>query len=152
MQGSDSATVVDLYNRQLHDDEKKLIEKKSNGNIEGENRLKKAACYEVKCWAQYPVGSAEYNENYVGAVEVLGLRTESEWVKNKKEDGYFNYSGGEKFVDDLRGEAVPAILNGVGGGVRSGIRTRSQPWPSRSTASCALLNADTARLTVLLDT
>jgi hypothetical protein len=113
VQGSDSATVVDLYNRQLHDDEKKLIEKKSNGNIEGENRLKKAACYEVKCWAQYPVGSAEYNENYVGAVEVLGLRKESEWVKNKKEDGYFNYSGGEKFVDDLRGEAVPAILNGV---------------------------------------
>jgi hypothetical protein len=29
-------------------------------------------------------------------------------------------------------------------GVRSAIRIRSQPWPSRSTASCALVNADSS--------
>ena len=37
-------------------------------------------------------------------------------------------------------------------GGRSPIRTRFQPSPSRSAASCALLNADTTRLTVLLET
>ena len=50
------------------------------------------------------------------------------------------------------GVVLAAVFRPSGAGVRSGIRTRSQPWPSRSTASCALLNADTARLTVLLDT
>lgn len=40
---------------------------------------------------------------------------------------------------------------GSGAGVRSGIRTLSQPWSSRSAAGCALLNADAARLTVLLE-
>jgi hypothetical protein len=39
-------------------------------------------------------------------------------------------------------------LDQEGARVRSAIRTRSQPWPLRSAASCPLLNADTARLTV----
>jgi len=59
---------------------------------------------------------------------------------------------GNSAVQSTAKPGVCCDLRKEGAGVRSGIRTRSQPWSSRSAVSCALPNADTARLTVLLDT
>ncbi len=56
---------VDRFNRQLHPDERKAIADKANGDKAAQDRLTKAACYAVQCWAQFPIGSDEYNASFV---------------------------------------------------------------------------------------
>lgn len=52
----------------------------------------------------------------------------------------------------MGGRGQVELIRSRGAGIRSGIRTRAQLWPALSAVRCALSNADTARLTVLLDT
>ncbi|MGF6300845.1 hypothetical protein OKW43_000699 [Paraburkholderia sp. WC7.3g] len=47
--GAVSGYNVDLFNRQLHPDEKKAIADKANGDAAEEKKLTQAACYVVKC-------------------------------------------------------------------------------------------------------
>jgi filamentous hemagglutinin len=61
--GAFTAANADLYNRQLHPDEKKAIADKANGDQAEADKLTRAACYAVKCWAEYAPGSTEYNAN-----------------------------------------------------------------------------------------
>lgn len=41
--------LTDLYNRQLHPDEKKAIENAAKGDQAEADKLTRAACYVVKC-------------------------------------------------------------------------------------------------------
>ena len=41
----------------LHPDEKKAIANQANGDKTEQDKLTKAACLAVKCWAEYPQGS-----------------------------------------------------------------------------------------------
>jgi filamentous hemagglutinin len=41
--------LTDLYDRQLHDDEKAAINGEANGNKVEQDKLTRAACYAVKC-------------------------------------------------------------------------------------------------------
>jgi hypothetical protein len=74
---------ADLYNRQLHPDEKAAIHNKANGDTAEEKKLTRAACYAVKCWAEYPVGSAAYSANYVSPEQAAQLTTELAWVNSQ---------------------------------------------------------------------
>jgi filamentous hemagglutinin len=118
--GAFSGFNVDRFNRQLHPDEKTAIAKKAGGDKAEEGRLTKAACYVVKCWAEFKPGSAEYNANYVGEVEASQLGTELEWVNRQKEAGLFDYTPGQKVVDMAKSDplgvtkdAAKVVLGGV---------------------------------------
>jgi filamentous hemagglutinin len=113
MSGANGALGADLYNRQLHPEEKKAIADKANGDKAEEDRLTKAACYAVQCWAQYPVGSAEYNANFVSQVELIGLQPELDWVKAQQAGGQFAYSWGDDVWDAIQGTGVPIAKDGV---------------------------------------
>jgi filamentous hemagglutinin len=96
------------FNRQLHPEEKKAIADKA-GNDKGEqDKLTKAACYLVKCWAEYPVGSDRYNANYVGEVEASQLGPELNWVNRQKEAGLFDYTPGQKIADMAKSDPLGA--------------------------------------------
>src|SRR5690348_8760949 len=66
-------TSANRFNRQLSPDEKKAIADKAGNSKDERDRLTKAACLAVKCWAEYPVGSDEYNKNYVTQLEATQL-------------------------------------------------------------------------------
>ncbi|NRO97878.1 hypothetical protein GWC77_18300 [Paraburkholderia sp. NMBU_R16] len=110
--GADSAQAVTaaqvetLYNRQLHDEEKQTIRKAAGGDEELEKRLTKAACYEVKCWAQYKPGSAEYMANYVSHLEASQLQAENDWINDQKQAGLFDYTFGQKVGDAVKSDPV----------------------------------------------
>ncbi|NOV26566.1 filamentous hemagglutinin N-terminal domain-containing protein [Cupriavidus necator] len=104
--GAATAANVDRYNRQLHPDEKAKIRQQANGDKAAEERLTKAACYEVKCWAEYPVGSDAYSKNYVSAVEASQLTQEREWVHRQQEANLFVYTPLQKASDALRSDPV----------------------------------------------
>jgi filamentous hemagglutinin len=106
MSGASGALNADLYNRQLHPDEKKAIADKANGDKTEQDKLTKAACLAVKCWAEYPQGSVEYNTNYVSQVEASQLGPELAWVNNQKEAGLFNYTPGQKVTDMVKSDPV----------------------------------------------
>ncbi|MBN3765583.1 hemagglutinin repeat-containing protein [Burkholderia sp. Ac-20365] len=112
--GAFAASNADMYNRQLHDDEKASIAKKADGDKAEEDKLTKAACYSVKCWAEYPVGSEQYAANYVGEVEASQLGPELDWVNRQKETGQFVYTPLQKIGD--------AISNDPWGVVKSSIK------------------------------
>ncbi|BBU31401.1 hypothetical protein BTHE68_51350 [Burkholderia sp. THE68] len=98
--------LPDLYNRQLHLDEKQAIKDKANGDQAEADKLTKAACYAVKCWAEYPQGSDQYNANYVSQLEASQLGSELAWVNNQKETGLFNYTPGQKITDMLKSDPL----------------------------------------------
>lgn len=110
---------TDLYNRQLHEDEKRAIGKAAGDDKEREKRLTRAACYEVKCWAQYKPGSEEYAANYVSQLEASQLQAEFDWVKDQKRAGLFDYTpfqkAGDAIQSDPLGVAKDAIKVAVGG-------------------------------------
>ncbi|WP_150624942.1 hemagglutinin repeat-containing protein [Pandoraea captiosa] len=93
---------VDRFNRQLHPDEKKAIRAKANGDKEEERRLTRAACYAVKCWAEYAEGSAERNQNYVSDVEAAQLKAQLDWVEQQKVGGLFEYTPWQKVGDAIK--------------------------------------------------
>ena len=97
--GGGSAFNTDTSNRQLHFEEKESIRIAAGGDKEKQERLTKAACFEVKCWAQYPEGSELYKANYVSVAEMSGLQAEWDWVKGQKDFGAFNYTPSQKFTD-----------------------------------------------------
>lgn len=111
--------MTDLYNRQLHPDEQKAIKDKANGDQAEADKLTRAACYAVKCWAEFAPGSAEYSANYVSQLEVSQLGPELAWVNRQKEAGLFNYTPWQKTVDmaksDPLGVAKDALKVVVGG-------------------------------------
>src|SRR5579863_9091906 len=94
----------DLYNRQLHPDEKTAIANKAGDDQDAQDRLTKAACLVVKCWAEYPVGSEEYNKNYVSQLEASQLDPELAWVDRQKEAGLFDYTPLQKVGDAVRSD------------------------------------------------
>ncbi|MDR5735817.1 hypothetical protein QCE47_26185 [Caballeronia sp. LZ025] len=102
----------------MHPDEKKRIADKANGDKAEEKKLTQAACYAVKCWAEYPQGSDAYNANYVSQLEASQLGPELAWVNNQKEGGLFNYTPGQKFMDmvmsDPLGVGKDAAKAGLG--------------------------------------
>jgi filamentous hemagglutinin len=104
--GAISGYNVDLYNRQLHSDEKEAIADKAGNDGTEQDKLTKAACLAVKCWAQYPVGSDAYNANYVSQLEASQLEPQIEWVNNQKESGLFNYTPGQKVTDMVRSDPL----------------------------------------------
>ncbi len=97
---------VDRFNRQLHHDERSAIEKKAGKDKAEEERLTKAACLAVKCWAEFKPGSDEYNRNYVSQVEASQLQPEIDWVNRQKEAGLFNYTPGQKIGDAVKSDPV----------------------------------------------
>ncbi|WP_342310466.1 hemagglutinin repeat-containing protein [Burkholderia pyrrocinia] len=104
--GAFSGYNVDRFNRQLHPDEKKAISDKANGDKDEEKRLTRAACYAVKCWAEYPAGSDERNKNFVSEVEVASLTKELDWVNQQKSSGLFEYTFLQKSGDAIKNDPV----------------------------------------------
>lgn len=98
--------LIDRFNRQLHQNEKDKIREQANGDKALEERLTKAACYEVKCWAEYPVGSDAYNKNYVSAVEAGQLGPETDWVHRQQEAKLFVYSPLQKAADAAQADPI----------------------------------------------
>ncbi len=88
-----------MNNRLMHFDEKERIRIAAGGDAGKQERLTKAACFEIKCWAQFPEGSDLYKANYVSVAEMSGLQTEWDWVKAQKDFGAFNYTPSQKFTD-----------------------------------------------------
>jgi filamentous hemagglutinin len=116
-QGMASAVNVEANNRQLHTSEKELIAKKANGNKNVEERLTKAACYAVQCWAEYPENSKERAANYVSVMDAYTLKDELAWVHTQQQRGQFVYSSGQQVVDyvkkDVRENVLPAVGNSI---------------------------------------
>jgi filamentous hemagglutinin len=91
--GAGGALNADLYNRQLHSDEKAAIREKANGDTAEEKRLTAAACYVVRCWAEYSPNSPKWLANYVSPEEVKDLGPELQWVSGQKvPSGLFVYT------------------------------------------------------------
>jgi len=115
-QGLASAVSVEANNRQLHQTEKDLIKRQAKDKDE-EDRLTKAACYIVKCWAEYPEGSAEYASSYLDVMDAYNLKTELAWVKTQQERGLFAYTFPQQWIDyaknDMRENIAPAAGNSV---------------------------------------
>jgi hypothetical protein len=88
-----------MNNRLMHFDEKERIRIAAGGDVDKQERLTKAACFEIKCWAQFPEGSDLYKANYVSVAEISGLQAEWDWVKRQKDFGAFNYTPSQKFTD-----------------------------------------------------
>lgn len=116
--GGKIGQVADENNRKLHYDEKQRIKQKADGNAAEEERLTKAACYAVQCWAQYPEGSQLYNANYVSDSDAQSLKPELTWVQSMQSQGEFVYSGFDKATD--RVAAITGISNDAIGGVPTG--------------------------------
>ncbi|WP_202755342.1 hemagglutinin repeat-containing protein [Burkholderia cenocepacia] len=117
--GAFSGHNVDRFNRQLHPDEKKAIQDKANGDKDEEKRLTRAACYAIKCWAEYAAGSDERNKNFVSEVEAASLTKELDWVSQQKSSGLFEYTalqkGGDAIKNDPVGVVKDAAKIGLGG-------------------------------------
>ncbi len=88
-----------MNNRLLHYDEKERIRLAANGDADKQERLTKAACFEVKCWAQFPEGSDLYKANYVSVAQMGALQVEWDWVKGQKNFGSFAYTPTQQFTD-----------------------------------------------------
>ncbi|KZS00419.1 Uncharacterized protein APZ42_003271, partial [Daphnia magna] len=67
--GGGSAFNTDTNNRQLHPEEKQRIKDLTKSTGLSEEKLTRAACYAVKCWAEFPEGSQERAAAYVSVAE-----------------------------------------------------------------------------------
>ena len=109
--GAATAANVDRFNRQLYPEEKAKIQAQANGDKVAEERLTKAACYEVKCWAEYPVSSDAYNKNYVSAVEASQLGPELDWVRQQQQANLFAYTPTQKAGDAIQSDPLGVAKN-----------------------------------------
>ena len=134
--GAVAALNEDANNRQLHYDEKQSIKLKANGDKTKEERLTKAACYAVQCWAQYPTDSDLYKSNYVSSQDIKGLAAEVEWVKNQKQQGQFDYTTPEK-VSNKWSAFTGLSRDSIGGKPFSAVRQQLLGSPT-----CGNLDAD----------
>jgi filamentous hemagglutinin len=105
----------------LHQDEKTRIKQLAGNDKALEERLTRAACYEAKCWAEYPEGSAARKKAYVGIAETIILDKELAIIrKEQQSNGLFGYSLMQKAWGDFRAVPLPVIANmgkAVGGGL-----------------------------------
>jgi filamentous hemagglutinin len=112
---------VDANNRQLHPSEKQRIKELAKGDKELEEKLTRAACYEVKCWAEYPEGSSEWQRKFVGIGESIALANELLVIKNEqKTNKLFVYTEYQKAWDDFKSGPLQGVKNTgklVGGGL-----------------------------------
>jgi filamentous hemagglutinin len=91
--GAGGALNADLYNRQLHADEMAAIRAKARSDATEEKRLTAAACYVVRCWAEFSPNSSEWLANYVSPEEAKELGQELQWVSGQKaQSGLFVYT------------------------------------------------------------
>jgi filamentous hemagglutinin len=91
--GAGGALNADLYNRQLHSDEKAAIREKANGDAAKERRLTAAARYVVRCWAEFSPNSPKWLANYVSPEEAKDLGPELQWVSGERvQSGLFVYT------------------------------------------------------------
>jgi hypothetical protein len=99
----------------------------------------KAACYEVKCWAQFPEGSPLYKQNYVSQGEAAGLTPELAWVNQQKTNGEFVYTPFQKFTDGVAATTGLSSVNGKGTFNGQYLSNQSKPLVSNAcvTAECA---------------
>jgi len=137
--GAGLGLSVDANNRQLHFDEKQRIAIKANGDKKLEGRLTKAACYEVKCWAQFSEGTPLYKQNYVSHAEAASLGQELAWVRDQKTNGEFGYTPFEQFTDKVA--AITRFSSFTGKGTINGefISKPNPPFRGKdcATAECA---------------
>jgi filamentous hemagglutinin len=115
-----AAVTEGRFNRQINDNEKRVIAEKAGSNKAEQERLTKAACYAVKCWAEYKPGSEEYTKHYVSQLEASQLQPEIDWVNQQKEAGLFKYTPGQKIGDALKSDpggvakdAAKVVIGGV---------------------------------------
>jgi len=92
-------------------DEKAAIAQKANIDKAAKERLTKAACYETKCWEQYPEGSPEREQNFVGVMEAVSLIKERDWVKSQQAQGLFKYTTTQQVVDKFQSKDLPVVMN-----------------------------------------
>ncbi|MGN6316329.1 two-partner secretion domain-containing protein [Trinickia sp.] len=104
--GALTSAATDRFNRQLRQKEENAIAEKPGGDQTEKYRLTRAACYAVKCWAEYKPGSEEYSANYVSQLEASQLGPELAWVDRQKEAGLFNYTPGQKIGDAVKRDPV----------------------------------------------
>jgi filamentous hemagglutinin len=97
---------VDLYNGHLQPDEKQAIADKVGSDKAEADKLTKAACLAVKCWAEYPMGSDAYNANYASQLEASQLGPEVTWVNQQKEAGLFAYTPIQKIGDAVHSDPL----------------------------------------------
>ncbi|MCG1018703.1 MULTISPECIES: hemagglutinin repeat-containing protein [Burkholderiaceae] len=115
MAGQDTPTATTAavtkgrFNRQINDNEKRAIAEKADSNKAEQERLVKAACYAVKCWAEYKPGSEEYTKRYVSQLEASQLQPEIDWVNQQKEAGLFEYTSGQKIGDAVKSDPVGVV-------------------------------------------
>lgn len=73
---------ADLYNRQLHPEEKQVINELAGGDANKEHRLQAAACALVQCAAEYAPGTADYAKYSALQSEGAGYTAEQNQLKN----------------------------------------------------------------------
>lgn len=138
-QAAAAALSTDANNRQLHQSEKDLIARKANENKVSAERLTKAACFKIKCWAQFPEGSPLYKQNYVSLTEAAGLTQEIAWVNQQKINGEFVHTPFQKLTDEIAATTRLSSVNGQGTFNGQFISKQSPPFVSNDcvTAECA---------------
>lgn len=126
MSGANGAFSADMFNRQLHDNEKDAIKHLANGNSSEEHKLEAAGCALVHCAAEYLPGSDEYahysaletegakytteqaelknyNQTYFTAADYGGM------VKQVTQSGLFGYSRDDSEADNQSKAAATQI-------------------------------------------
>ncbi|MGN5476823.1 hypothetical protein ACTMU2_07255 [Cupriavidus basilensis] len=127
---------MDRFNRQLHQSEKDKIRAQANGDKAAEDRLTRAACYEVKCWAEYSVGSDQYKNNYVSTVEASQLGPELDWVHHQQEANLFVYTPAQKVGDAVRSDPL-GVAKDAAKVVLGGVTTKTGWRSARQGIGCA---------------
>ncbi|OAI58852.1 hemagglutinin, partial [Ralstonia solanacearum] len=95
-----TSQMAEQFNRQLHKSEKDAIHEAAHGDKAKEDRLTKAACYRVQCWAQYSPNSPEYLANLVEPEDAKGLVKELAWVDSQTvPGGTFDYTLAQQAKD-----------------------------------------------------
>lgn len=122
---------VDANNRLLHGVEREAIKHQANNDSSESHKLTRAACYAVKCWAQYPEGSPLYNANYVSQVEAATLEKQVTWVKEQQEKGLFKYTTFDKVTDGI------AAFTGMSHGTLNGKPISDLTKPITPPGHCA---------------
>src|SRR5580698_5282868 len=129
--------MTDRFNRSLHPEEKQAIADKANGDKAEQDKLTKAACLAVKCWAQYAPGSDQYNANYVSQLEASQLGPEVTWVNQQKETGLFAYTPMQKIGDAVQSDPL-GVAKDAGKIATGGLTVRTGAGLCATGLGCAL--------------
>ncbi|WP_244321898.1 hemagglutinin repeat-containing protein [Burkholderia reimsis] len=113
LSGAGGAMSADLYNRQLHPDEKAAIAKKANGDKDLEKKYTRAACYVVQCWAEFTPNSQQYQDNFVSILEAENLKPQIDWVLGQRDRGLFVYSDSQQYFDNVKANLIAPAKDAV---------------------------------------